>query len=72
MDDGLRKGDTIKCHACKKVIYIAAVDIPFEAEFASRYLTYFDGKPVDFAAELICPHCGNQFETISTTEGMTG
>ena len=63
---GLKQGDKITCKACKKVVLIAAVDIPPKALMKSEYLLWYDGSPVEFKAECVCPHCWIRFSSIST------
>ena len=69
--DGLKRGDTIICKACKKTILIAVKDIPYGVDLKSEYLIWADGTPVAHHAECVCPKCWIKFVTISTEHAET-
>lgn len=62
----IKKGETIRCCMCKKEIYRAREDIPFQADMKSSYLEFMDGKPVPHMAKMACPNCWIVFRSIST------
>jgi predicted RNA-binding Zn-ribbon protein involved in translation (DUF1610 family) len=67
----IKKGEAITCRACGEEIYKAAKDIPYMAPMASELLKYADGQPVEYAAALVCPSCGDRFDSISTERKET-
>lgn len=63
---GIKKGDEIVCCMCKRVIYVAAADIPSGSPLRSKFLLFADGKPVPEHSPQACPECWILFRSIST------
>jgi hypothetical protein len=67
----IKAGASIRCCMCKKIIFVAAEDIPHGAPMASRLLRKPDGEVVKKNAVKSCPECWIMFRSISTETAET-